>query len=467
MIVFLLIVYVGILVLLIKIKVLKSSKVVWLSIVPYTLLLLFALFIPMMFWAPSGNILVSQVITQMAPRVSGRIVKIHVQPNVPVKKGAPLITVDPTPYQDAVNSLKAQLAAAKQNVLQLKASLDAATSSVAQAKAQRESLKSSLDAAISEVARTKAQRDTLKATLTAATNTAAQAKAQRDLAAVNLKLIEDTRRENVAAVSKLKLEQSQQTLIEAEAGLQAALANEQKARVAYESEAVAVIQAAQANEQKVRTNYEGVSLADIQTAIANETKAKLAYTSEIDGVNTTVAQVTAQLAKAEFDLKETTVYAPADGFITDFVLAEGSAIAVVAGSAMLHFFSNDEPSYIIAGIEEKNLRYIEAGQPADVVMPLYPGETFTGKVAQVVWVTGEGQVSPQAGIPMVASRVKTGGQFGVKILLDEKWSKYRLPMGAGGSAAIYTEHGKPTHIIRKVMMRMNTWTNYLFQIPGQ
>jgi SAM-dependent methyltransferase len=33
-------------------------------------------------------------------------------------------------------------------------------------------------------------------------------------------------------------------------------------------------------------------------------------------------------------------------------------------------------------------------------------------------------------------------------------------------AAVYTEYGKPTHIIRKVMVRMTAWTNYVWRQPG-
>ncbi len=36
-----------------------------------------------------------------------------------------------------------------------------------------------------------------------------------------------------------------------------------------------------------------------------------------------------------------------------------------------------------------------------------------------------------------------------------------IPGGAIGTAAIYTESVAATHIIRKVMVRMETWMNYL------
>ena len=38
---------------------------------------------------------------------------------------------------------------------------------------------------------------------------------------------------------------------------------------------------------------------------------------------------------------------------------------------------------------------------------------------------------------------------------------YRLPAGASGAAAIYTNHGKPFQIVRRVVIRWYTWLNYL------
>jgi hypothetical protein len=52
--------------------------------------------------------------------------------------------------------------------------------------------------------------------------------------------------------------------------------------------------------------------------------------------------------------------------------------------------------------------------------------------------------------------------YGVILKLDDKASTLQsLPGGAMGTAAIYTDNVKATHIIRKVMMRMQSWINYI------
>jgi multidrug resistance efflux pump len=295
------------------------------------------------------------------------------------------------------------------------------------------------------VAQAKAQREALKASLDAAADAVTQAKAQRDFAATSNAINIAVNKQAAGAVSQLDLQKSAQGLIQAEAVVKLALSNEQNSRVQYES----------------------VSPANILVAVANEIKARVAFQSEINGVNTTVANVAAQLADAEYNLSQTTVVAPTDGFVTDLVITEGSAVSVLAGMAMLNFVSEDQPAMIIAAIEGKNLRFVKPGQHAEVVLPLYPGQTMSGKVIDVVWATGEGQILAQGGIPKVAARVQTGGKFAVHIRLDPEWAEFQQPIGAGGIAAVYTDRGQPTHIIRKVMLRMTAWTNYIFQMPGQ
>src|SRR5262245_16781006 len=83
---------------------------------------------------------VVQHVTQVASRASqpSRVLEVKVDPNVPVKKGDILFTLDPRSYQAEVDRLQAALAAAEQNVPQLKAAYDAALAGVEKAKGQLE-----------------------------------------------------------------------------------------------------------------------------------------------------------------------------------------------------------------------------------------------------------------------------------------------------------------------------------------
>ena len=51
------------------------------------------------------------------------------------------------------------------------------------------------------------------------------------------------------------------------------------------------------------------------------------------------------------------------------------------------------------------------------------------------------------------------GRYAVRINLDDLDTS--IPQGAGSTVAVYTQRGKPFHIITKVVMRMQAWLGYL------
>jgi hypothetical protein len=53
------------------------------------------------------------------------------------------------------------------------------------------------------------------------------------------------------------------------------------------------------------------------------------------------------------------------------------------------------------------------------------------------------------------------GRYAVKIDIIERDRKLFLAAGATGNAAIYTDHFAAIHIIRKVILRVGSYVNYL------
>jgi membrane fusion protein (multidrug efflux system) len=69
----------------------------------------------------STRAVVTRYVVQIVPYDKGQVISIPAKPNVPLKKGDVLYQIDPAPYQYAVDQLTSQLAAAKNNVLELDA----------------------------------------------------------------------------------------------------------------------------------------------------------------------------------------------------------------------------------------------------------------------------------------------------------------------------------------------------------
>ena len=199
-------------------------------------------------------------------------------------------------------------------------------------------------------------------------------------------------------------------------------------------------------------------------ALAELEVARLKYKSEIDGVNTTVANVEAQLRQAQYYLDNTTLVAPEDGRIINLQVRPGmvSGIYRIGGIAAL---IAEADRYLLATFYQENLKYVRLGQPVEIALDLYPGQIFSGKVDSIWRGNGVGQYLPSDEIPKFHQPAPDvpQGQYAVKILLDGNQPDF--PIGAQGTAAIYTsgEHGAWA-ALRKISIRTHSWLNWLYPI---
>lgn len=109
MIVVLLNVYLVILFILVKLKIVPFNLFWKISPVIVLLLLLVGLFIPMGWGAPSGPALVGRQSVEITPNVAGEVIEVAAEPNKPLKANDVLFRIDPVPYQAKVKALEAQL----------------------------------------------------------------------------------------------------------------------------------------------------------------------------------------------------------------------------------------------------------------------------------------------------------------------------------------------------------------------
>lgn len=150
MLVFLTLLYAGLLFVLTKTGKVPNTSATWLTLIPYELVLLIGFFIPMQWGAPSGPAVVYSYMVPVTPNVAGEIIDVPVEPNVALSEGDVLFRIDPTPYQAAVDGLQAQLRLAELRLEQSRALAadDAGSEYEVQAyEAQVDGLRAQLDAA--------------------------------------------------------------------------------------------------------------------------------------------------------------------------------------------------------------------------------------------------------------------------------------------------------------------------------
>lgn len=197
-------------------------------------------------------------------------------------------------------------------------------------------------------------------------------------------------------------------------------------------------------------------------AKAEEERARLAYTSNIGGVNTAVAKLRADLADAEFDLEQTTTRAAGPGFVTQVSLRPGM-YAIPAQLRTSMFFVNTGPQdrELGAAFQQNSLQRVKAGDDAEVAFDAVPGRVFKGKVRTVVDAISTGQLGTTVGLIEPETRTTAGRAVAIIDVSDEM-RDYQIPLGATAQVAIYTEHWHHLSLLRKVLLRMRSWQNYVF-----
>ena len=237
----------------------------------------------------------------------------------------------------------------------------------------------------------------------------------------------------------------------AKAALQAAL-------FAYEADAeLAKENIGAISELKVardKANYEAAQ-ATMQQTTAGLVQAVKAQQSSEDAV----AGAKAQLESAKFNLAQTTVTAPADGFVTDWQIRDGSMANPISAAAVGTFIDTSE-TFIVASYAAEELIHVRPGQDVELAFKSRPGQLFHGKVENILEATGEGQFTPGGKLPS-AAQIGSPGLLAVKILLDDKEQAAGLALGTPATVAIYTDWGRPFAMISKVAVRMQKWLYFL------
>jgi multidrug resistance efflux pump len=191
--------------------------------------------------------------------------------------------------------------------------------------------------------------------------------------------------------------------------------------------------------------------------------AKAGSKRDLDLATSSLNDLKAQLAQAEYDLEQTVERAPTKGFVTQLILRPGMRAVNLPLRPVMIFVSGE--SYIlIAWFRQNSLLRLEVGSEAEVAFDGIPGTVFSGKVEIVVPLMAEGQT--QASGNMIATPLTPRpGRVPVIIrITDPRYDAYasQIPGGAYGQAAIYSKHFSHVAIMRKILLRMSSWMNYLF-----
>jgi multidrug resistance efflux pump len=184
------------------------------------------------------------------------------------------------------------------------------------------------------------------------------------------------------------------------------------------------------------------------------------WNAQLASTSASIASLTAQLGDAEWRLAETVVRAPSAGLVFNLQLRPGNYVTTIPMASSVSFVSN-EKQLAVASFSQSAIRYIEVGDAVEMVFRSIPGEVFPGKVARIVRASGSAQLTASGQLPTLTGQPENS-RWAVLIEFDNQEDAEAMPQSTGASIiAVYTDKGKPVHIISKVVMRMNAWMGYL------
>jgi multidrug resistance efflux pump len=198
----------------------------------------------------------------------------------------------------------------------------------------------------------------------------------------------------------------------------------------------------------------------LQEASAKAEQARVAYHSEIGGVHTSVARLRSELRDAEFDLAMTTVRAPGPGFVTQLALRPGMYVIPAPLRPVMVFVHQDDRTFA-AGFQQNALQRVRVGDEAEIAFDAVPGRIFKGKVRQVLDAIAPGQFQASGSLQDMGERLP-GGRAVAVIDIEDDISAYNIPGGAAAQVALYTPFWHHFAIIRRILLRMRSWENYIF-----
>ena len=209
-------------------------------------------------------------------------------------------------------------------------------------------------------------------------------------------------------------------------------------------------------EEDNQVQYETVT-AQLNAARATQESAKLTLDSEIGGVNTSVAQIQAQLDNATWELTQTSVRAPADGYVTIVTMTVGDR-ATQSRSVMS--FVVEKEITIVGLFSQNGFQTIKVGAAVDIVFDNAPGRIYHAKITSIPKGVGQGQVAVSG---TLARTTALGGTtaFPAEISVPDEMSRDSLRLGMSGSATVFAANAGVIGLLASILVWVSSYTAYL------
>ena len=368
----------------------------------------------------------SHIVNVGPQQVTGHIVRMLVQEFDVVKPGQLLVEIDPTPYRDQVELLKAKLEVAQAQLGTEEATLEKLQAEVPR---QIEIARKALAAAQAEQSK---DDETLKFTTEDVAKAIKEAKAGLEAAQAALVLAEEeyqrfTTLFKESAVPQRRSQEATKSYNAAKADVLLADARVARALAAEKKIDVAK-QAALAASHQTQKADRALALAETKNLEIKEAERRVVAKKKL------VEETRRALAVAETDLRYTRIVAAFPAVVVHLYRHLGDFVHV--GTPILSLY-NPELTYVTAHLEETKLEGVSPGNAVRIDIDAF-SEPFQGRVVWINKATG-------ANFALVPRNISSGEftkvvqRVPVRILIekDDRWPQLR----PGLSASVTIAHG--------------------------
>lgn len=198
----------------------------------------------------------------------------------------------------------------------------------------------------------------------------------------------------------------------------------------------------------------------VKGSLAQQEQIKSQLGSMVGGEQSQIVSLRAQLAEAEYNLAQTVIRAPSNGYVTQVLIRPGTYAAALPLRPVMIFIP-EQKRQIVAQFRQNSLLRLKQGDEAEVVFNALPGQVFSGKLRQILPVVPGGTYQAQGTLQSLSLASESDGVLAV-IELDTNKDVDALPDGIFAQVAVYSDHFTHVSVMRKVLLRMTSWVHYLY-----
>lgn len=170
-----------------------------------------------------------------------------------------------------------------------------------------------------------------------------------------------------------------------------------------------------------------------------------------------VDQLRGQLDKAQYDFDQTTIRAPADGYVGTLTLNKGDR--ATPSKSVMSFILADA-TRLVGIFSQNGFQTIKPGARVQFALSNNPGHLYDSMIAEIVSGIGEGQITSSGTLVRVTSLPMTA-EYPAVIERPKDIEPSALRPGMSGTATVYAPDSKPLDTIGWILLYGRALTLYL------